>query len=78
MCGLELVRTATIVNARVGVDGGAYEIEFYGKNITNEHTPIRIGRFNASALGTNTILNQTIALDSRTPRQWGVKVSADF
>jgi iron complex outermembrane receptor protein len=69
---------AHVVSARIGVEGKGFTVELYGRNLTNERTYTRIGRFSDARLGASTQTNQNVAIVPRLPRQIGVRAIWEY
>ena len=70
--------TAHVVNARVGVNNGPFLVELFGRNITNEKSPVRVGRLSDRRLGSSIAENQNTGVVIRRPWQVGARVAYNF
>lgn len=75
---LNWTQPANVVNGRIGVERGNLKLELWTRNLTNEQTYTRNGRFGDVRAGGDTRNNQNIAIVPRLPRQVGVRATVDF
>jgi iron complex outermembrane receptor protein len=69
---------AEIFNAHLGVENGAFNLDLYCRNCSNDVTPTRIARASDSRAGSSNATNQSVPQVPRRPRQFGVRASYNF
>ncbi len=67
-----------ILNARLGVEGERFGFEIFGRNLTDEDAPYRVGRGSDSRIPGGRNFDQTVVLTYRTPRQIGARLTYRF
>ncbi len=70
--------SANIVNLRIGLQSDRWTFELYGKNITNEDSPVRLTRAGDTFAGATNATNQSVAFLPRRPRQFGGRIGVKF
>jgi outer membrane receptor protein involved in Fe transport len=75
---LNWTQPANVVNGRIGVERDNLSIELWARNLTNEQTYTRNGRFGDVRAGGDVRNNQNIAIVPRLPRQVGIRATLDY
>ncbi len=70
--------SAEVVNLRAGIASDRWTLEIYGKNITDENSPVRVQRASDVYAGPDNTTNQSVTLVLRRPRQVGVRLGYKF
>lgn len=75
---LNWTQPANVVNGRLGFERENLSFELWARNLTNEQTYTRNGRFGDVRAGGDVRVNQNVAVVPRLPRQVGVRATVDF